>query len=1051
MNEVKNQLNKEQEEAVFHGKGPLLIVAGAGTGKTKVITERIANIINKKLANSDEILALTFTEKAAGEMEERVDKLLPLGYFDLWISTFHSFGEKILRENGLDIGISSDFKLLSEFEQYSLFKKNLDKFDLDYYMPMGNPTKFIRTLLKHFSRAKDEDISPEEYLKYADELKQNLDGMLSGSKKTTPSPSHSANAQGRLLKRRGKNSASFQGEIRKGFCNADGEFNSEIAEQEVLRINEVANAYHVYQKLLLDNSALDFGDLINYCLKLFRERPNILEKYRAKFKYVLLDEFQDTNLAQYELIKMLVAPNNNVVVLADDDQSIFRFRGASMSNILQFRHDYPDCKKIMLIQNYRNKQNILDLSYNFISLNNPNRLEYQFQQNKDTENLDKKLTSNTGDKGQIEIIEGIDSADEIAQVVNKIAEIKAGDKEIMWSDFAILTRANEHAKGISSFLDEAKFPYLLFSSRGLYAKEVIINVVSYLKSLVDYYDNANLFKVLTLPIFNFNFEELISYNYLARKKAVSLYQILNNPAEFGISLDKPSYAKATADKQNRINSFLSLFKKHANLIKDKHVSDIILAFINDTGYLKFLLKQDEKKAREATNFLNKFMKRVKEFEQDSDDKGTKAFLNELEVEIEAGEQGKLPVSLDDGPDTIKIMTVHASKGLEFKYVFITNMVDKRFPTTEKKEPILLPNELVKENLPEGEHHLEEERRLFYVAITRARDGVFFSWTPDCGGKRAKRPSRFLVEAKLIEDLSIIKNEELRIKNGDKKEIDLLKKKSEVKDDSEIKLALPKAFSYTQLAAFSNCPYQYRFAHILKIPVRGKVQFSFGKTMHSTMQKIFDAIIKRRELKQDNLFKDSAPEKENITLDECLRFYKESWIDEWYDSEGQKEKFKKKGKEIVKDFFEKHNGNWPEAINLEKGFSMKVKVDGEFFTIRGQIDRIDRKDGKIKIVDYKTGSPKEKLQFSEKEQLFIYHMATSELFREEIGNLSFYYLENNTEVEFEIKEKDVEKMRGKIEESIKEIKEAIETNNFKPIPGPLCSFCDYKDICEFRKI
>ena len=294
------KLNNEQKEAVLHKNGALLIVAGAGTGKTTVITQRIVNLIEEKLAKPEEILAVTFTEKAAFEMEERVDRLLDFGYVDLWISTFHSFCEKVLRENALDIGLSPDFKILDGTAGWLLARKNLDRFDLKYYQSLGNPTKFIQALISHFSHCKDQEIYPQDYLNYADDLKTTDNG-------------------------------------------------SEDAETE--RIKEVANAYHAYQQILLDNGSLDFGDLINYCLKLFKKRPLILKKYREKFKYILVDEFQDTNWSQYELIKILAEPNNNLCVCADDDQAIYRWRGASFSNIVQFSEDFPDAKKISLIKN----------------------------------------------------------------------------------------------------------------------------------------------------------------------------------------------------------------------------------------------------------------------------------------------------------------------------------------------------------------------------------------------------------------------------------------------------------------------------------------------------------------------------------------------------------------------------------------------------------------------------------------------------------------------------------------------------------------------------
>lgn len=298
MADLLENLNTEQLQAVTHQAGPLLIVAGAGTGKTTVVTRRIAWLIQQKLAEPDEILALTFTEKAASEMEERVDLLMPLGYVDFWISTFHAFCERILKQHALEIGLANDFELLDDTKQWILVHKNLDKFKLDYYRPLGNPSKFIGALLQHFSRCKDELISPEDYLKYAQDLQ-----LSDGNAELIPSEDKAA---------------------------------------EIKRITELAEAYHVYQKLLLDNDYLDFGDLINYTLDLFKRRPNILEFYRRKFKYILVDEFQDTNFAQYELVKLLAQPpkpviNNEIKGLRGSDLTTHDSRLTSPSPTLHPR------------------------------------------------------------------------------------------------------------------------------------------------------------------------------------------------------------------------------------------------------------------------------------------------------------------------------------------------------------------------------------------------------------------------------------------------------------------------------------------------------------------------------------------------------------------------------------------------------------------------------------------------------------------------------------------------------------------------------------------
>src|SRR3989344_2740929 len=450
--DILGNLNPEQKEAVVHENGPLLIIAGAGTGKTTVITRRIAWLILEKKIKPDEILALTFTEKASGEMEERVDKLLPYGYVDLWVSTFHSFAEKILRLHGLDIGLPTNFRLLSETEQWYLVRRNLDRFNLEYYRPLGNPTKFIHALLRHFSRAKDEEIGPEEYLAYAEKLR--LDQGLEKGVKANPD-----------VISRGSDSAEG---VRRKKQKPEQDAGDGLAE-ESKRLEEVAGAYHVYQKLLLENSALDFGDLINYCLKLFKKRPKILQEYRDKFKYILVDEFQDTNWAQYELIKILSAPKNNLTVCADDDQAIYRWRGASFSNIVQFKKDFPEANQISLVNNYRSFQNILDLAYKFIKFNDPDRLEF-------VNKIDKKLISRQSGEGEIEHISAKNLNEEVNKIINKILEILKKDKEANYNDFAILVRANDAANHFVKALERAGLPYQFLASRGLYSKPIILDI-----------------------------------------------------------------------------------------------------------------------------------------------------------------------------------------------------------------------------------------------------------------------------------------------------------------------------------------------------------------------------------------------------------------------------------------------------------------------------------------------------------------------------------------------------------------------------------------------
>src|SRR3989344_5566998 len=908
-----SKLNKEQKEAVAHGNGPLLIVAGAGTGKTTVITQRIVNLIEKKLAKPEEILAVTFTEKAAFEMEERVDKLLDFGYIDLWISTFHSFCEKVLRENALDIGLPLDFKILDGTSGWLLARQNLEKFDLNYYRSLGNPTKFIQALISHFSHCKDQEIYPEDYLEYANKLE-------------IPEP------------------------------------------EEIERIKEVAKAYATYQKILLENSSLDFGDLINYCLKLFKKRPLILRKYREKFKYILVDEFQDTNWSQYELIKLLSEPNNNLTVCADDDQAIYRWRGASFSNIVQFGKDFlptaeqsrihdgkaigTKLKKISLIKNYRSCQNILDQSYSFIKQNNPERLEF-------VSKINKKLIADTKERGIIEHIHAKNLDREVGETLKKIFEIKKSNKNAVFNDFAILVRANDTAIPYIKALERANLPYQFLASRGLYSKPIILDIISYFKLLDNYHESAMAYRILNLPFLEISGTDIAGLTQYSHKKTKSLFEAMQELPLI------PSISKNTREK---VLFILSLIKKHSEDAKEKGVAELLLEYLEDFGYLKYI-KDDQEKI----DLVNQFLKKVKAFEESAIEPTLKNFVEQIGLELEAGEDGKLEFDPEKGPDMIKVMTIHGAKGLEFKYVFLVGMVDRRFPTDQRKDPIGLPDDLVKDIKPTGDVHLQEERRLCYVAMTRAKRELYFTSSEDYGGQRKKKLSRFLTEMGYRADGA----RESSGKTG------IMAEKMKLSLTEKVKARyLPDHFSFSQLAAFEKCPLQYKFAFIIKVPVRGKAVFSFGHTIHNTLYDFFKLKAKSSSAK--------ASEGSFVNL---LKIYERNWVDEWYDSKQNKEKYKKLGKEVLERFYKEYKKDKPVILKTKEGPALELpfnlKIGGN--TIIGKIDRIDDLgSGQVQIIDYKTGTSKDK---PEKEQLLIYQMAASEVLGLKPKLLSYYYLED----------------------------------------------------------
>lgn len=982
------ELNSEQVQAATHGEGPLLIVAGAGTGKTTVLTKRMAWLIEQGKAESDQLLALTFTDKAATEMEERVDRLLPLGYVNIWVSTFHSFCERVLKDWALEIGLPNDFRVLTATEQWMLVRANLEKFNLDYYRPLGNPTRFIHALLTHFSRAKDETVYPEGYLAYAESRR-----LDTGSTE--------------FLKK---------GKKRKLKAAAVAESTSE--EAEAVRLMEVAQAYHVYQQLLLEQGAFDFGDLINYCLKLFRERPRVLAHYQEKFRYVLVDEFQDTNYAQYELIKLLAKPNNNLTVVGDDDQSVYKFRGASISNILEFKADYPEAKGIFLTQNYRSHQNILDTAYEFIQLNNPYRLEVRLAKN--GQNLSKKLVASRQGQGLVENQTYGTGEDEAMGVVREIIALQH-KTDCVWSDFAILVRANAQAAVFLQALKRAKVPFDYVASKGLYNEGIVLDVVAYLKLLDSYHESEALYRVLTREPFALPQPDLSAVLAFAKKYTLSLYEAVKKITEVGIS----------QAGQGVVFSLLASLEKHAEVARTKPASEVYVRVVNDLGINARLVHPAL--VREA-QYLTALYKRLQHFEQETSDTSLSGFLKYLSLELEAGEEGALPTDTEEGPETVKVTTVHAAKGLEWKYVFIPQLVDRRFPSTERREAIELPRELIKEQLPEGDVHLQEERRLFYVALTRARDGLYLSRATDYLGKTTRKPSRFLYE------LGLVSEEEYKAKTEK-----LIVEAPQVISPKVPAYPLPESFSFSSVSSFKKCPLEYKFAYLLKLPMPGAAQLSFGSTMHKTFEQFLKLWQVRAAAVQGDLFGGAKSGKVELpTFAELKQLYDNSWIDEWYESKIQKQEYReKRGLKQLKNFYDKFVEVQPKVSYLEKFF--KIGMGDHKFV--GKIDRIDESASGGVIIDYKTGgTAATTLEKVDKDQLIIYQIAAQEFLGEKISCAKYWYLEpNRFSDDFMATPEQILRLKSEYTAVIEEIIRTVQTDSFVAADEAVRHECEYKHL------
>lgn len=996
---IPEKVNPQQKKAIQHGTGPLLIIAGAGTGKTTVVTERIAELILKKNVPSENILALTFTDKAAGEMQDRIERILPYGYVDLWVMTFHSFSQRMLERHALDIGLSNDFTLLNTTEQWLLIRENLNRFDLDYYRPLGNPTKFISALVKHFSRLKDEDITPEEYSAYAKSLTK-------GRKKKEIPPSTlpiRPRAHGR--------------EVRTG--------EEELVEAQ--RVTEVAQAFATYNQLLLEKNSLDFGDLILYALRLFKQRPAWLKKYQTQFQHILVDEFQDTNWAQYELIKLLAAPKNNLTVVGDDDQSIYKFRGASVANILAFTKDFPDAEIVLLTQNYRNQQNILDLAHKFIQLNNPDRLEAKMSGPAGLL-VQKRLKAHRTGEGVIELVHTETQAEEARAVADKIVELKNADPEKKFSDFAILVRANDHAQCFLEEFDRRGLPATFYAARGLFSKPIILDILAYLKLLDNYHEPAAAYRVLAMDIFGIPGSDAVELGAAARKHTWSLYEAMQHASEVNIS---PAGRRG-------ITKILALIGQHSELARTKGVGEIVLRFLNDSGYLMAITRREDATSHEQVQLLNQFYGIVTEFQL-----GRYArvgeFLEYIDRVRESGDSGTLKNDIETGPDTIKILTVHGAKGLEFPYVFLVNVVEQRFPGLDRKDPIEVPDALVREVLPGGDAHVQEERRLMYVGITRARDGVFFTAAEDYGGVRRKKLSPFLYELGLLRPP--VKAAARPTPLPGKKFAPSLEQQHETTAYRKRE----KRYSYTKLASYETCPWQYRYAFVLHVPKKGSYQLSYGQSIHRTLYSFFTLWQERQH--------DTTVQPPYVSAEEFMTIYDRAFIPEWYETKGDREKYYHKGKDALHEWYRRVTPNMPKVLRLEQVFNLKV----DEFVVSGAIDRIDQVGGDeksgpagkptVRIVDYKTGAFKPKFETGDKHQLLIYALAAQDpnILNAEVKELEYYFVDENKSNTLKPTPKDLASTKAWISKTIS----GIQSGDFRPTPGLHCKWCDFREICEYR--
>ena len=616
ISDIIEKLNPAQREAVENTEGPVLILAGAGSGKTRVLTTRIGYLMEDKNVKAENILAITFTNKAANEMRERVEETLEgTDTKEMWITTFHSCCVRILRKSINKIGYNRSFVIYDSPDQITLIKDCMRELDIS---DKAFDPKYV---LSCISNAKDKLYSPKKYM-------QLNEGDISKTK--------------------------------------------------------IGEIYALYQDRLKRNSALDFDDLIMKTVELFNECPDILDFYRNKFRYIMVDEYQDTSKAQYELIKLLAKQHQNICVVGDDDQSIYGWRGADIRNILEFERDYDNVKIVKLEQNYRSTQVILDAANHVIANN--------------TERKRKKLWSDKkeGQLIKIQLAENeIEEGDFISNTINYMRRYE--DRE--YKDFAVLYRANAQARSVEDALNRAGIPYNIYGGIKFYERKEIKDIIAYLRVIQNPQDDISLKRIINVPRRGIGLRTIEKIEDRASLKEESIYSVL---------IDIEDNSDISRKARASISEFVDLMSTLRSFTDVYTVSQVIEKILDVTGYKDELLKEKNNEGEDRLENLQELISVALEFESGSEDKSLEAFLTSIALNAE-------PSDDEEQEDRVSLMTIHSSKGLEFPVVFLAGMEEKIFPIARAIQSM-------------RNSDIEEERRLCYVGITRAKEELFLTLT-----------------------------------------------------------------------------------------------------------------------------------------------------------------------------------------------------------------------------------------------------------------------------------------------------------------------------------
>ncbi|HXE76395.1 MAG TPA: ATP-dependent DNA helicase [Candidatus Xenobia bacterium] len=956
-------LNPAQREAVEHLHGPLLVIAGAGTGKTRVIVERVLHLLRTiPELGGENILALTYTRKAAAEMAARIRRLGDKRAERVGVHTFHDFCYKLLRTH------DEALRILDDVDYWIFLRRQLDRLGLDLFQKLSDPGRFLHAFKDFFSRCQDELVSPEDYAAYVAGLARAFEeerGLLAEAERSE-------------------------------------------RELELRKQRELARAYEAAERLLAEARRTTFGGSQLSAVQLLERRADLREHYQERFRYILVDEFQDVNIAQIRLLELLSARHRNLTAVGDDDQAIYRFRGASYASFDKFRELFPDARRVILSQNYRSTARLLRVATQLISQNGTARFDPH-----------KKLTPMQGEGEKARLVEVNDAAHEAAFVVREIERYREATGG--YAGCAVLYRNHAHRNQLVKTLVRAGIPFVIRGLSVTYSG-VVRDLLAYLRAVQRPGDNVSFARLLAIPAWQVTPEQLLELLRKARHERVSLAQVVEGLSE-RIKME-----------QTRIGPLLAL-------LADLRVRAADLPVTEFFDLLREKLEIRLLPADPDLPYVEAFAEFLKEWENDkSETKRLAELIDYLDYFEEAGGTIELPDEPLDR-EAVQLMTVHTAKGLEFDTVFLLRVNPRDFPVYYRSPLFEFPPELMKETKPPaGDFHIQEERRLCYVALTRARRRLTittYAWN--------KKPSVFLEDIlrdpRAARDLEQLMAPPVAPPQRVERPATLFPSSGAIysriaawaaealpADDPDEPVVLSKS----GIESYESCPLQYKLGNMWGLRGGATPAMAFGLIMHRSVVEYFRARQKRGE----------------VTPQELLHLYEQQWRQAgWpFPDAYQREQYRASGWRQLQEFHENQAEQEARVLELEKEFRWAWD---ETVELTGRIDQINQLDGHaVEIVEYKTGEPRPPEKVRKDLQLALYAAAAEKHLGLRPQRLTLYNLTANQPISFAPEEKEI----AKALQRARDVADAVRAGEFDPKPGYVCKRCPYTLICpEFEQL